>query len=418
MLSQGKKVAAYARVSTASDTQLESLDAQISYYRNYINQKPGWEFSGVFVDEGLTGTKKNRPGLNDLLSKCRSGEIDLVITKSISRFARNTVDLLSIVRELREHGIGVLFEKENIHTLHAEGELMLSILASFAQEESRSMSQNKRWANKKRFEDGELVGLTHLYGYDIADGEVVVNPHEARIVKMIYKDYLSGLQSKEIAEKLNAMGEPRKRGGKWRPHDITLLFRNEKHTGNALLNKRYTIDPITKETTYNKGEQPFYLVENSHEGIVSQELYDAVQAEIKNRTSNKNSAKKHNKPFTKMIRCGACGANFSRKKTVNRVFWRCSRNLGILEGECGMKGIPEENLEAFCLEILDVNVLDAKQVKEQIAEIIVPRPNVVEFVMPDGCVIQRTWEDRSRSESWTPEMRAEVARKNKLRRKK
>lgn len=410
-----QNVAAYARVSTAKDTQLQSLGAQISYYKDKIKSNPAWNFAGVFVDEGMTGTKMNRPGMLNLLNKCREHKIDLILTKSISRFARNTIDLLNTIRELKNLDVAVFFERENINTLHAEGEFMLTLLASFAEEESRSMSMNKNWANKKQFEEGVLVGLTHLYGYDIINNQPVINEKEAEIVRMIYNDYLSGMQSKDIAHKLNQMGVLRKRGGRWKPSDISQLLNNEKHTGNALLNKRYVIDPITKETTYNKGEKAFYLVENSHEAIVSKELFDAVQEEMKRRTSHKKTTKKHNKPFTTLMKCGACGANFNRKKTPVRVFWRCARNLGMRDGHCSMKGIPEETLEDLCVEVLQLTQFDPDEAKEQIQEIVIPGANEVLFRLKDGTTVLKTWQDRSRSESWTPEMRAEVGRRNRER---
>lgn len=411
-----EKVAAYARVSTKSDAQLHSLDAQIDYYRKKINARADWSFVGVFVDDGLTGTRSDRPGLEDLLDHCRRKKIDLVLTKSISRFARNTVDLLAIIRELKELGIAVFFEREKINTLTADGELMLTLLASFAQEESRSMSLNKRWSIHRQFSEGELAGMAHLYGYDVVDGELIVNEHEAEIVHMMYEDYLSGMQSSEIAEKLNRMGEPRKRGGKWKPRDITNVFRNEKHTGNALLNKRYVLDPLTKQTRYNRGEQPQYYIENSHEGIVSQELFDAVQEEMKRRSPNKEAPKPHNKPFTGMIYC-ACGAKFQRKKSPVRVFWRCGRNLGSYGGHCSMKGIPEETLESLCCDALGIPEFDTNTFIESVIRINITGDNELTFLLKDGSEIHKTWKDRSRSESWTPEMRAEVSRKNRERAK-
>lgn len=412
-----KKVAAYTRVSTSSDTQLHSLEAQIDYYRTNINSHAAWTFVGVFVDNSLTGTRRDRPGLDNLLASCRNGEVDLILTKSISRFARNTVDLLNIIRELKELSVAVYFEREQINTLTAEGELMLTLLASFAQEESRSMSLNKSWRVQQQFANGELVGMVHLYGYKVVNGKLQINEHEAKIVRMIYKDYLGGMQSSEIAKKLNQMKEPRKRGGQWKAHDISNLLRNEKHTGNALLNKRYVVDPISKKDVYNRGERPRYYVENSHEGIISQELYEAMRAEMKRRTPNKEVVKKHNKPFTGLVSCGACGAKFQRKKTPVRVFWRCGRNLGSYEGHCSMKGIPEETLEAICCEILNLKDFVSDAFKANVEKIIITRANELTFYLKNGREITKTWKDRSRSKSWTPEMRDKVGQKNRERAK-
>lgn len=412
---QRKQVAAYARVSTAKDAQLHSLDTQVDYYRHKIASVPSWDFAGVFVDGGMTGTKRDRKGLEELLDLCREGKIDLVLTKSISRFARNTVDLLNIIRELKELGIAVFFERENINTLSADGELMLTLLASFAQAESISASLNKRWSIKRQFSEGDIVGVSHLYGYDIIDGELIINEHEAKIVRMIYRDYLSGMQSSEIVAKLNKMGEPRKGGGRWKPHDISCLFRNEKHTGNAILQKTFKADPITKRLKRNKGQKKKYYVENSHEAIVSIDTYKAVQEEVKNRTSNKSPVKPHKKPFTGIMFCGKCEKPFNRKKTKARTFWRCSTNLGNREGYCDMKGIPEETLEALCCEVLNMDSFSSDQVKERISRIVVPAPNEIIFTLQNKKEIRKRWKDRSRSESWTKEMRAEVSRRNRER---
>lgn len=410
-----KKVAAYTRVSTASEAQLHSLGAQIDYYKKHIMSRPDWEFAGVFIDDGITGTKSKRPGLEELLSTCDAGKIDLILTKSISRFARNTLDLLNIVRDLKEQGIAVYFERERINTLTAEGELLLTLLASFAQEEAISASKNKSWSIKKQFENGELVGMSHLYGYDVIDGNLIINEHEAQIVRMVYEDYLSGLQSGNIAKKLNDMGEPRKQGGKWKASDIRSLLKNEKHTGNALLNKRYTIDPLTKETKYNYGERPQYFVQNSHEGIISWELFEAVKEEMRRRAPIKKALPHHGKPFTGLLFCGACGAPFNRKKTPVRVFWRCARNLGMRDGKCDMKGIPEQVLEDMLCELLGTNDLSHENITAKIEEMTITQPNEIVFFMKDGTEVKRTWKDRSRSESWTKEMREKVAEQNRKR---
>jgi site-specific DNA recombinase len=199
------KVAAYARVSTGKDAMLHSLSAQVSYYSRLIQEKPNWEYVGVYADEGISGTNETRQNFQRMLDDARLGKIDFILTKSISRFARNTVLLLETIRELKELGIAVYFEREKINSLTADGELMLSLLASFAQEESLSARENSRWSIKKRFEKGEIVGMAHLYGYDLVDGKLVINDKEAEVVRMIYRDYISGMQSGEIIKKLNAL---------------------------------------------------------------------------------------------------------------------------------------------------------------------------------------------------------------------
>lgn len=210
-----KRVASYARVSGGKDAQLHSLSTQISYYNNYIGSRGDWMLAGIYADETLTGTKENRPEFQKLLSDCRAGKIDMVITKSITRFARNTVTLLATVRELKALEIDVFFEKENIHTLSADGELMLTLLASFAQEESRSVSENQKWRIRKKFEQGFTV-TGYMLGYRLKNGTLEIVPEEAEIVRQIFTDFLSGMGKTTIAKKLNRLNVPTKRGALWR----------------------------------------------------------------------------------------------------------------------------------------------------------------------------------------------------------
>jgi site-specific DNA recombinase len=412
------KVAAYARVSTGKDAMLHSLSAQVSYYSRLIQKRADWEYVGVYADEGISGTKENRENFQRMLKDARLGKIDLILTKSISRFARNTLLLLETVRELKDLGIAVYFEREKINSLTSDGELMLSLLASFAQEECLSARENSLWSIKKRFEKGEIVGITHLYGYDYIDGKLVINEEEAKIVRMIYRDYLSGMQSGEIASKLNALGIPKKLGGKWKPNDIARFF-NEKHTGSALLQKTFKDDDVCAKTHINRGEKDFYLAEDTHEGIIDKETYKAVREEVKRRTSNKNPPKSIPKyPFRGMIRCGYCGANFQRKKTKTEVFWRCAANLGQKDYKCSMKGVPERILEELTIKALHLTEFDSDIFREKVKEIIIPEANKVRMILTNGKENEYSWQDRSRSESWTAEMRAEAARKNLERYKK
>lgn len=409
------KVAAYARVSTGKDAMLHSLSAQVSYYSRLIQEKPNWEYVGVYADEGISGTNETRQNFQRMLDDARLGKIDFILTKSISRFARNTVLLLETIRELKELGIAVYFEREKINSLTADGELMLSLLASFAQEESLSARENSHWSIKKRFEKGEIVGMAHLYGYDLVDGKLVINDKEAEVVRMIYRDYISGMQSGEIIKKLNALGIPKKLGGKWKTGDIARFF-NEKHTGNALLQKTYKDDAVCSKTHINRGERDFYLAENTHEGIIDKETYKAVKEEVKRRTSNKNPPKAIRKyPFRKMVRCGNCGANFNRKKTKTEIFWRCAANLGQRDYKCSMKGVPERILEKLVAETLNLDEFNSDIFREKVKEIVIPKANKVKMILKNGNEKEYSWQDRSRSESWTKDMREEVSRKNKER---
>jgi len=415
---QKLKVAAYARVSTGKDAMLHSLSAQVSHYSKLIQNRMDWEYVGVYSDEGISGTSESRAGFQNLLKDARDGKIDLVLTKSISRFARNTVILLEVIRELKQLGVAVYFEREKINSLSGDGELLLTLLASFAQEESLSARLNKKWSIQKQFERGELVGLSHLYGYEIKNGELIINSQEAEVLRMIYAEYLSGSSAKEIATKLNQLGIKRKRGGQWKPHDISMLFLNEKHTGDSLLQKTYKDEAVCSRLRRNRGEKNQYFVEGTHEAIIDHETYEAVRAEVKRRRPHQTTPPYVKYPFRKKIRCGQCGAPFNRKKTKTETFWRCAANLGMRDHRCDMKGVPERVLEGLVAEALNMEQFDASAFSEQIKEIIVPEANRVTIVFRNGKEKHFTWQDRSRSESWTPEMRARVSQQNYNRRKK
>ena len=250
-----KNVAAYARVSSPKDAMQRSLSAQVSYYSGLIQSHPGWNYAGVYADEGITGTKETRDGFRRLLDDCRAGKIDMIITKSISRFARNTVTLLSTVRELKSIGVDIFFEEQNIHSTSGDGELMLTILASFAQEESLSASENQKWRIKKNFEEGKPWS-GKLYGYRLVKGTFVIIPEEAVIVGRVFAEYLSGKGNAAIANGLNADGIPSREGGKWHAWVIGNMLRNVGYTGNLLLQKTYREDHLTKRKRNNDGVLP------------------------------------------------------------------------------------------------------------------------------------------------------------------
>ena len=247
------RVAAYARVSTGKDAMLHSLSAQVSYYSNLIQNHKGWQYIGVYKDEALTGTKNTRDDFQRLLTDCRAGKIDMVITKSISRFARNTVTLLETVRELKTLGVDVFFEEQNIHSLSADGELMLTILASYAQEESLSASENQKWRIRKGFENGELLNLRRLFGYDISKSGIQVNATEAAIVQELFHRAAMGDSFGMLARDLNNRGIRNSMGGKWSASRIAELLGNEKYCGNALLQKRYRNNHLEKKQFINNG---------------------------------------------------------------------------------------------------------------------------------------------------------------------
>jgi DNA invertase Pin-like site-specific DNA recombinase len=412
------RVAAYARVSSGKDEMLHSLAAQISYYSDYIQRHPGWVYVGVYADESLTGTKDSRPEFNRLLGDCRSGKIDLVLTKSISRFARNTVTLLETVRELKSLGADVFFEEQNIHSNSSDGELMLTILASYAQEESRSVSENCKWRIRKQFENGELANLRFMFGYQIVKGKVEIDPEQAAVVRMIFEDYINGMGGGQIAKKLKEMNVAKVYGGKWRGERVIEILKNEKYTGNALLQKKYVLDYLSKKLVVNKGNLPKYYAEDTHPAIIDQETFDKAQVilEKRRRLCSTKSDTCNRYPFSGIIKCGICGKKYKRKDRKGKVAWYCSTFLQEGKSACPSKQIPETVLYSLSNEVLGLDEFNAEVFERDISEISVPEPGKVIFVLRDGRQVEKTWQYFSRRESWTDEMR-EAARERAKRRR-
>ncbi len=346
------RVAAYCRVSTASDEQLVSLAAQKAHYENYIKSNDEWEFAGLYYDEGVTGTKKEkRDGLLSMVADCERGKIDFVITKSISRFARNTTDCLELVRKLLDLNIYIYFEKENLNTGSMESELMLSILSSLAESESVSISENEKWGIKKRFQNGTFIISYPPYGYDNVDGEMVIVPEQAEIVKQIFSDTLAGKSTHAIADELNAKGIQTKKGGRWTPGTINGIIGNEKYTGDVLYQKTYTDSSFNRHTNY--GELDQYLVQNHHAAIVSHEEFDRANAVLRQRGKEKgngrNTEKYQNRySFSGRIRCAECGGSFKRrihyKPSGSYIAWCCATHLTD-KSICSMKYITDDALK-------------------------------------------------------------------------
>ena len=413
------RVAAYARVSSGKDAMLHSLSAQVSYYSNLIQKHPGWLYCGVYADEALTGTKDSRENFQRLLTACRNGKVDLVITKSISRFARNTVTLLQSVRELKELGVDVYFEEQNIHTMSADGELMLTILASYAQEESRSASENQKWRITKNFQSGRPWNNT-MFGYRQVDGQLVVVPEEAEIVRDIFSWYLDGLGVQAIVKRLQEHGIPNRLGKPWTDTGISKLLKNYTYTGNLLLQRKFRTDHITKRTVDNRGELPMYQVEGTHEAIIPLETFERVQKEREARAHkfHESKATPLKYPFSGLIRCGCCGKNYKRKTTPVRVIWQCDTYNTKGKAECPRsKAIPEETLMQTAASALGMAQFDGTALMERVARIDALEDNALAFVLKDGSTVTATWADRSRAESWTPEMLREVGRKTRERRR-
>ena len=275
-----KRVAAYARVSSGKDAMLHSLAAQVEYYSTYIRRHPGWEYVGVYADEAKTGTKDSREQFQQLLTDCKAGKIDHIITKSISRMARNTVTLLETVRELKNLGISVYFEEQNINTGTADGELMLSILASYAQEESLSASENQKWRVRQNFENGQ-PWRGFMLGYRYKDGQYIVVPEEAEIVRSIYADFLGGKGVTAIMKRLNKEGILTQQGFTWHKSAITRILKNYTYTGNLLLQTKFRENHLTKRTLVNHGQLPQYHATDTHEAIIDIGTYKWRQNKTK-----------------------------------------------------------------------------------------------------------------------------------------
>lgn len=414
-----RRVAAYARVSSGKDAMLHSLSAQISYYNSYIGSRGDWELAGIYADEAWTGTKDERPEFQHLLSDCRDGKIDLIITKSLTRFARNTVTLLETVRELKALGIEVYFEEDNIHTLGSDGELMLTLLASYAQEESRSVSENQKWRIRKMFEQGR-PNTGRMLGYRLKDGVLQIVPEEAEIVRMIFTDYLSGMGKNAIARKLNQLGVPSLNHSIWRDNSIYSILKNEKYTGDMLLQKTYRPDHISKKGRINHGEVAQFYVENSHEAIISKDIFAKVQQEL-SRRAKLYGAPCGNEPkycFTGMIHCNLCGRPYRRKITAigtkyAKPVWVCWTFFTLGKEYCASQRIPESILIVKTSEVLGYTDWDREILLQQISEIQVPGHNRLVYVFRDGHTQEITWQNPSRRESWTDEMK-QKARERQL----
>ena len=358
-----RRVAAYARVSTDSDEQFTSYEAQIDYYTQYIKSRPEWQFVRVYTDEGISGTNtKHRDGFNEMVADALAGRIDLIVTKSVSRFARNTVDSLTTVRKLKEHGTEVFFEKENIHTFDSKGELLITIMSSLAQEESRSISENVTWGQRKRFADGKVsLPYKHFLGYRKGEnGLPEIEPEQAAVVKQIYAMFISGKTISAIAKALTEEGIPSPSGKpKWSATTVESILTNEKYKGDALLQKAFTVDFLTKKQKKNEGEVPQYYVENSHPAIIDPREWEMVQTEFKRR---KALGRKYsgNSVLSSRVICGDCGDFYGPKvwhstDAYRRVIWRCNHKYG--NGKrCSTPTLDEDTIKCRFLDAFNILV--------------------------------------------------------------
>lgn len=382
---QIQKVAAYCRVSTDSKDQLNSYASQMDYYHQKINANPAWELVKVYADEGITGTSmKKRDDFRRMISDCRKGNIHLILCKSVSRFARNTVDCLDVVRELKSMGIGVQFEKENVHTLKESSEFLLTLFSGFAQAESESLSANVTWGKRKSMRDG-IVAFQNLLGYERGEGNAyIIVPEDAKIVVRIYKEYLAGYSLKRIRDGLEADAIPAPLGKQWSGQAIKNILTNEKYTGDALLQKTYRVDCISKKVRKNNGELPMYLVKDNHEGIITREMFHMVREEMARRSSKKRVLSKTGRTkkgkfsskyaLTERLVCGECGASYRRvtwreRNGNKKIVWRCLSRLesGTLNCKCSPT-IDEKTLHKMLTEAINMLLSNSGEILETITE--------------------------------------------------
>ncbi|MFI3117506.1 recombinase family protein [Streptococcus suis] len=362
-------------MSTDQDEQLSSYENQVNYYRDYISKHEDYELVDIYADEGISATNtKKRDAFNRLIQDCRAGKVDRILVKSISRFARNTLDCIKYVRELKELGVGVTFEKENIDSLDSKGEVLLTILSSLAQDESRSISENATWGIRKKFERGEVrVNTTKFMGYDKDEnGRLIINPQQAETVKFIYEKFLEGYSPESIAKYLNDNEIPGWTGkANWYPSAIQKMLQNEKYKGDALLQKTFTVDFLTKKRVQNDGQVNQYYVENSHEAIIDEETWETVQLEMARRKTYRDEhqlksyiMQNDDNPFTTKVFCKECGSAFGRKNWTTsrgkRKVWQCNNRYRV-KGQIGCQNnhIDEETLEkavVMAVELLSENV--------------------------------------------------------------
>ena len=384
-----RRVAGYARVSTDSEEQQTSYEAQVSYYTDYIKKRADWEFVNVYTDEGISATNtKHRDGFNAMIADALAGRIDLIVTKSVSRFARNTVDSLTTVRKLKEKGVEVYFEKENIYTLDSKGELMITIMSSLAQEESRSISENVTWGQRKRMADGKVtMPYGRFLGYRKGeDGLPEIVPEEAEVVRMIYKSFMEGLSCYKIAKMPMEREIPAPAGGeKWHRRTVESILTNEKYKGSALLQKKFTMDFLTKKQKVNEGEVPQYFIEDSHPPIIDPEEFELVQAEIARRKEIGKVYSSSNIFSTKLV-CSCCGGFFGSKvwhstSKYRRVIWQCNHKFQNGE-KCKTPHLYEDEIKKRFIEVCNRIASDKE-------EFLISCQQIVEMLSDTAAIVRK-----------------------------
>lgn len=416
-LKEKKKVAAYARVSVAKGRALNSLSQQVSYYNDLITKIPEWTFAGVYADLGTTGSNTDRDQFQEMLEACEDGKIDLILTKSISRFGRNTVDILEIVRYLKSIDVEVYFEKEKIKTFSGDGELMLSILASFAQEESRSISKNVKWGIRKNFEKG--IGNSFiLYGYRWDGEKFNLVEEEADVIRYCFQNFLDGKSAETTENELKEKGINGLTGKPLSAASVRAILKQEKYTGNSLLQKTYT-DFLTKKEIKNNGELPMYWAENTHPKIIDLETFEKVQEEMKIRREYSPLANwsVNTTCFTSKIHC-SCGRNYQRNQRNKKakaggkyIRWMCASQKENSRQGCINPSIQESLLKDICCRVLEIESFDENIFSENISDINVLEPGLLEFVFHNGKRQKEHWKSTAKKDRWTEEARLEYSKK-------
>lgn len=412
-----KRVAAYARVSSDKVAAEDSLQTQTSYFEHYINSNAGYMLAGIYADNGISGTNPNRPEFQRMMADARAGKIDLIITKSVSRFARNVVTLLSALRELKELDIDVYFENENIHSISEEGEMIISLLAMNAEEGARSASENMRWRIEKQFERG-IPTWSRMLGLKWVNGQFIVVPEEAKVVRRIFELYLDGKGRNVIITILKKEGLTSLNTDHWSTITIYSILRNEKYAGDLLLQKYYRPDFRTKKKYENRGERRRYYIEDAHEAIIPREMFNKVQEEIKRRQKLvTKQADYSEKLFAGIIKCHDCGWHYTRKHRLydkSNYYWICNRYSSYGKDRCPNKEIRETVLINKTKQVLNIpanQTLTKDIIQKEIEHIEAMPDNKLRFFLKNGDVKIVAWKTPSRSKSWTPEMREKARQK-------
>lgn len=386
-----QRVAAYARVSKDTARLMHSVSAQVSYYSKLIQSNTEWEYAGVYADSGISGTGiKERDEFQRLIDDCEAGKIDIVLTKSISRFARNTVDLLATVRHLREIGVEVRFEKEHINSFSGDGELMMTIIASFAQEEVRSTSENIKWGIRKGYANGiDVARNKKVYGYRYDGEKYVIQEDEAEIVRYIFKSMADGIAPNVIVKELNARGAKTWRGYDFCYGNLATILKNEIYIGDRRMQKCFVADPIKHNKVKNRGELPQYYISDCHEPIIDRETFDRVQEIMKQRAEAVPTY-----PFTGKIKCATCGNQFTRKKGKVRgktyIHWICrsKKEKGMT---CSSVNFSEEELEKISAQLMETDEFDGDAFEDAVKQITVEKNGDLRFLFTDGST--KVWEN-------------------------